>query len=134
LFAIGGAALFAGLLLLGLRHPTWRLFEGVVSDRLKLRFKTAFGLRSDIYRNTGRTKWGLDPADAWPLLASLTPQNEHELHVDLETDARLFLNGAIGALAISAYWLIELVWRGLYLKALVFVIPCRSSTSSTALP
>jgi hypothetical protein len=80
-------------------------------------------LRSDIYRSTGRTRWGLDPADAWPLLASLTPQNEHELHVDLETDARLFLNGAIGALAISAYWLIELVWRGLYLKALVFLIP-----------
>jgi hypothetical protein len=50
-------------------------------------------------------------------------QEERELHVDLETDARLFLNGSIGAAGIAAYWLIELVWRGLYVRALVFLVP-----------
>jgi hypothetical protein len=123
LFGIGGAALFAGLLLLGLRHPTWKLFEGVISDRLRLEFKTAFGSRSETYRARGKANWGLDPADAWPLLAPLMTQAERELHVDLETDARLFLNSAVGAAGIAAYWLIELLWRGLYWKALAFVFP-----------
>lgn len=123
LLAIGGAALFTGLVLLGLRHPIWKAFEGVVSERLGLRFKTVFGLRSDVYRARGKANWGIDPANAWPLLATLMTQEERELHVDLETDARLFLNGAVGALGIAAYWLIELLWRGEYLKALGFVLP-----------
>jgi hypothetical protein len=123
LLAIGGAALFAGLLLLGLRHPIWKLFEGVLSDRLKLRFRTAFGSRSDAYRTRGKANWGLDPAPAWPLLAPLMSSEERELHVDLETDSRLFLNGAVGAAGISVYWLIELLWRGMYVDALVFAFP-----------
>lgn len=123
LLGMGGAALFAGLLLLGLRHPIWKLFEGVVSERLSIRFKTVFGSRSDAYRERGKKNWGLDPAGAWPLLAPLMSAEERELHVDLETDSRLFLNGAIGAIAIALYWLIELVWRGFYLRSLVFVVP-----------
>lgn len=123
LLAIGGAALFGGLLLLGLRHPIWKLFEGVVSERLALRFGTVFGSRSDAYRARGKANWGLDPGAAWPLLAPLMSSEERELHVDLETDSRLFLNGAIGAVAISLYWFVELLWRGFSLRALVFVIP-----------
>jgi hypothetical protein len=123
LFALGGAALFTGLVLLGLRHPIWKLFEGVISDRLSLRFRTAFGSRSDTYRARGKENWGLDPAAAWPLLAPLMAQGERDLHVDLETDARLFLNGSIGAAGIAAYWLIELLWRGQHWKAFVFVFP-----------
>jgi hypothetical protein len=123
LLAIGGAALFVGLLLLGLRHPIWKLFEGVVSERWKLRFRTVFGSRSDAYRARGKANWGLDPAAAWPLLAPLMSSEEHDLHVDLETDSRLFLNGAIGAAGIALYWLVELVLRSRYLDALVFGFP-----------
>jgi len=123
LLGIGGVALFVGLLLLGLRHPIWKLFEGVLSAREKLRFHTAFGDRSDHYRALGRERWALDPATAWPLLAPLMTAEERDLHVDLETDARLFLNGALGALGIAVYWLVELLWGEFYVRALVFVIP-----------
>src|SRR5207244_3899367 len=110
-------------LLLGLRHPVWKLFEGVVSDRLGLDFKTVFGARSDVYRARGEENWGLDPANAWPLLAPLMSQEERDLHVDLETDARLFLNASIGAIGIAVYWLIELLWRGRSWRAVAFVGP-----------
>jgi hypothetical protein len=60
---------------------------------------------------------------AWPLISSLLTSGEHDLDVDLETDARLFFNGCIGALGIAAYWLVELIWRGRYWAAPVAVVP-----------
>jgi hypothetical protein len=52
-----------------------------------------------LYRRRGEENWGLDPANTWPLLAPLMTPEERDLHVDLETDARLFLNGSVGAAA-----------------------------------
>jgi hypothetical protein len=51
------------------------------------------------HRRRGEENWGLDPANTWPLLAPLMTPEERDLHVDLETDARLFLNGSVGAAA-----------------------------------
>ena len=118
LFAIGGAGLFIGLLLLGLRHPIWKLFEGLHPRR-----PTALGHLTKSYREAGQKRWGLDVPNAWPLISSLLTAGEHDLDVDLETDARLFFNGCIGALCIAAYWLVELIWRGRYWEAPVAVVP-----------
>jgi hypothetical protein len=49
IFAIGGAALFIGLLLQGLRHPIWKLFEG-----WNARWTTALGQSTEAYRKAGR--------------------------------------------------------------------------------
>jgi hypothetical protein len=123
LFAIGGAALFVGLLLLGLRQPIWKLFEGATEERARVRRMTALGQLTKAYREAGRRRWGLDVPNAWPLISSLLTSGEHDLDVDLETDARLFLNACIGALGIAVYWLVELIWRGRYWEALVAVVP-----------
>jgi hypothetical protein len=123
LFAIGGAALFIGLLLLGLRHPIWKLFEGASEERSSASRMTALGRLTKAYREVGQNRWGLDVPKAWPLISSLLTPGEHDLDVDLETDARLFLNGCIGALGIAAYWLVELVWRGRYWAAPVALLP-----------
>jgi hypothetical protein len=123
IFAIGGAALFIGLLLLGLRHPIWKLFEGAGEERPSARRVTVLGKLTKSYRKAGQERWGLDVPKAWPLLSSLLTSGEHDLDVDLETDARLFFNGCIGALGIAAYWLVELVWRGRYWVAPVALLP-----------
>jgi hypothetical protein len=78
-----------------------------LSDRAGWRWKTAFGASSAAYHERGRERWGLDVASAWPLIAPLLNDGERELHTDLETDARLFLNGCIGSLAVAAYLLVD---------------------------
>jgi hypothetical protein len=117
LFAIGGAALFAGLLLQGLRHPILRLFRGGAGR------STALGQLAKASLKTAQEQWGLDVARAWPLIASLLTPTEHDLDVELETDVRLFFNGSIGALGIAVYWLTELIWRGRYWAAPVALVP-----------
>jgi hypothetical protein len=118
LFASGGAALFIGLLLLGLRHPIWKLFEGLSARRM-----TALGQLTKAYRESGEKLWGLDVPSAWPLISSLLTAGEHDLDVDLETDARLFFNGCIGALGIAVYWLVELLYGGRWYAAPGAAVP-----------
>src|SRR2546423_4398323 len=118
LFAIGGAGLFIGLLLLGLRHPIWKLFEGLHPRR-----PTALGHLTKSYREAGQKRWGLDVPNAWPLISSLLTAGEHDLDVDLETDTRLFFNGCIGALCIAAYWLVELIWARPHSAAPLALVP-----------
>jgi hypothetical protein len=120
--ALGAVALLVGLLLLGLRHPTWQLFQGVVSERAGWRWKTAFGASSAAYHARGRERWGLDVAKAWPLIAPLLTEGERELHTALETDARLFLNGCVGSLAVAAYLLVD-GWGSAWSMILALAIP-----------
>jgi hypothetical protein len=123
LFAIGGAALFVGLLLSGLRQPIWKLFEGGDAERPDARRMTALGRLTKSYREAGQRQWGLDVPKAWPLISSLLTSGEHDLDVDLETDARLFFNGCVGAVGIALYWLVELLCRDKYWDAFVALVP-----------
>jgi hypothetical protein len=100
---VGGVALVVALVLVGLRHRVWQLFEDWPRNH------SYFGRKTHEYHCRIRTRWGLDVYRAWPMIQPLFNEREVELDIDGRSDVHFFLNCCLGALVVALALFVDAV-------------------------
>lgn len=68
---------------------------------------TRLGNAMRAYERHSNGRWGLDGVTIWPRIALLLNDGERELLADAETDLRVFLNAAVGAVGVGICLVID---------------------------
>ncbi|HEU4701616.1 MAG TPA: hypothetical protein VFS37_03970 [Conexibacter sp.] len=70
---------------------------------------TSMGNAIRAFESHANSRWGLDGIAVWPRIEQLLSADEREPHVDAKLDFNVFLNGAVGAVAVGLALLADLV-------------------------
>jgi hypothetical protein len=74
------------------------------ADRL---LPTRLGNAIRAFERHSNQRWGLDGVTIWPRIDALLSADERELHVDAKTTFYVFVNTAVGALAVGACLVVD---------------------------
>jgi hypothetical protein len=59
------------------------------------------------FERHSNVRWGLDGVTVWPRIEALLSAEERELHVDSSINFYIFINAALGALAVGAFLVVD---------------------------
>ncbi len=84
----------------------WRLDQYFPHDANDF-LPTRLGNAVRAFERHSNERWGLDGITIWPRIDALLDGDERELHVDAKIDVYVFLNAAIGSLAVGTCLIVD---------------------------